>query len=509
MKKLLTLCILAASVSAASALEIDYKAELYAGGSGGSFAPSLIGSGHYGRTAASGTALLDLSAEKRIDSTGLWNWGAGVDFFVGYRHGVTYMHYSPETQGLTDAVTSTPKAAHLQQLYGQIRYRAVQLELGMRQRCGKIVNPELSSGDLIYSNNAAPIPGVSLGFNTFQNIPFTKGWVQIAGDIFYGKMMDSKYQRQQANQYDWVLATDRYYTYKYCYFRSNPNKRFYATLGMQTAGLFGGESTWFRNGVVTDKQVRGFKFKDLWKMFFPHEGNDGSYYTGSTLGSWNFRADYELPRSLGHLAAYFEGPWEDGSGIGRLNGWDGLYGIEWTASARGPVTAVVAEYLDFTNQSGPIHWAPADNPGTTITSHASGADNYYNNDVYGPFCNYGLALGTPFLVAPYYNLNGQPAFMHTRARGCHLAVKGHIMPELEYVVKYEYEKAYGDGRHPIYRSVEGNAAMLKLKYNAGRFLKGLSASLTVAQDWGKLREKSHAGALLTISYNGVFTPKRK
>ena len=111
-------------------------------------------------------------------------------------------------------------------------------------------------------------------------------------------------------------------------------------------------------------------------MFFPREGGE-NYYKGSHLGSWDFKADYRM-RDGGCISAYFEWPWEDGSGIGRMNGWDGLWGIQYSFPGKGPVGKAVVEYLDFTNQSGPIHFDPEDNPFNPITGHAQGGDNYYN-----------------------------------------------------------------------------------------------------------------------------------
>ena len=60
------------------------------------------------------------------------------------------------------------------------------------------------------------------------------------------------------------------------------------------------------------------------------------------------------------------------------------------------------EWLDFTNESGPIPWEPGDHPGTTLDKWTSGGDNYYNNDMYGSYANYGMAIATPFLRRPSY-----------------------------------------------------------------------------------------------------------
>ena len=81
-----------------------------------------------------------------------------------------------------------------------------------------------------------------------------------------------------------------------------------------------------------------------------------------------------------------------------MNGFDGLWGLEYRSDHSNKlITGAVIEYIDFTNQSGPIHWTPNDRPGTPITSHSSGADDYYNNYIYNGYQSRGLSIGSPFV----------------------------------------------------------------------------------------------------------------
>ena len=65
----------------------------------------------------------------------------------------------------------------LQQLYARAQFRNVFFTLGMRERESVLVNQRLSSGDLCFSGNIRPMPGVTAGFADFCNIPLTGGWV--------------------------------------------------------------------------------------------------------------------------------------------------------------------------------------------------------------------------------------------------------------------------------------------------------------------------------------------
>ena len=145
--------------------------------------------------------------------------------------------------------------ARIQQLYGEIKYRSVYLLAGMKERHSRIVDDSLSSGDLTRSNNARPIPGIAAGFLDFVDIPLTNGWVQIDGEIMYGKFTDSKYKEQTFNYYSGNLATDLWYIYRRCYFRTKPSQPLSLTIGMQAAGQFGGRTVYYTRGKVRRTDV--------------------------------------------------------------------------------------------------------------------------------------------------------------------------------------------------------------------------------------------------------------
>ena len=181
-------------------------------------------------------------------------------------------------------------------------------------------------------------------------------------------------------------------------------------------------------------------------MFFPTEG-DESYYLGSLLGSWDIHLRYNLPWG-DTVKGYLQKPWETGSGIGFLNGFDGLWGIEYKFKQKGIVDGAVVEYLDFTNQSGPIHFDPDDIPGCTIPVHTDGGDDYYNNYHYNAYANYGMSLGTPFLPSPIYNLDGYLQFADNAVRGFHVGITGTISNNVSYRLLGGYRKSWGTVRIP-------------------------------------------------------------
>lgn len=498
------LCVVLATVIASVAMygrtdSLTYSAALFANASTGSFAPYMIGSWNADRTTMKNAVTADLSIEKPMSTGGRFDWGFGAEVLTGYQHGADYGRYDSETLDWTTSVMR-PAPFSLRTLYAEAHYRSLYLVVGMKGFESKIVDGRLSSGDLLRSNNARPIPGAAIGFVDFQNIPFTNGWLQIDGQIMYGKFTDNSFRRKQFNHYNDLIATDIYYTYKYCYFRTKPTERFSATFGMQAAGQFGGSTDFYYHGQLRRSETRGFRVKDVLKMFFPTLDNGNGYYEGNSLGTWSLRARYRFSND-NELAVYWEKPFEDGSGIGCRNGMDALYGVQYTFSRNSWLKSFVAEYLDFRNQSGPLHYAPGDHTGPSITSEATGGDNYYNNDTYGPYTNYGMSIGSPMLVAPIYNQNGFPQFIYNRMRGFHVAAIGDVMPELGYRVAASWQKGYAMGRTPLPHAKTDFSAMAEVDWHADRLLEGLSVNCRVAFDCGKLRGDNF-GMALAVRYSG-------
>lgn len=505
---LIALAALAASVpaSADSIASLDYRASVIANVSTGDFAPYMLGSWNYGKVTEKSGVWQNGYIGKRLDRSSRFSWSAGFEYMLGYGSAAHYDDYRSMEGGRPSTRASRQAPVRVQQLFGELKYRGAYLLAGMKERRSGIVDDRLSSGDLVRSNNARPIPGVAAGFVDFQDIPFTNHWVQIDGEIMYGRFCDTRFEEKRFNYYSGYLDGDLCYTYKRCYFRTRPDMPLSVTVGMQAAGEFGGYTHLYRDGKLVLTQDRGFHFKDIFDMFFPTEGNGEDYYKGNSLGSWDFKARYAF-RNGARISAYFQWPWEDGSGIGRQNGWDGLWGVQYDFAPGSPVSSVVLEYLDFTNQSGPIHWATGDNPGTDVTEEITGGDNYYNNNYYGAYANYGMAIGSPFLMSPLYNFNGFLEFLHNRARGFHAAVAG-AFGTVEYRAMLSYQKAGGMGRIPAPRRLHDTSAMLEAAWRPTRTLPGLQLKAAVAVDAGNLRGNNF-GALVAVSYTGSFKFRKK
>lgn len=484
---------------------VDYDAAAILNVGSGDFAPYYIASNRHGVLTQASDALLDIKATRSLDLSQRFSYAYGAEVLTGYSARTDYMRHDPDA-GKFHAHGEGPAAIWLQQLYGEVKYRGVLLTVGMKARESALLNFRLSSGDLVESGNARPIPEVRIGFVGFQDIPFTNGWVQIQGEIGYGKFADNDWMKSHYNYYDWHINLGALYHYKRCYFRTNPSQPVSVTVGMQNAGQFGGTTYVYTNGMETKQYHGRTAVKDFLNMFFPKQQSGSRFYDGNSLGSWDVMARYRF-NSGTQIKAYLQKPWEDGSGIGWMNGFDGLWGVEYTASQTNAiVSGAVIEYLDFTNQSGPIHWSPGDSPGTSITSNATGADAYYNNFQYNSYMNYGMAIGTPFLPSPIYNRDGYMAFTDTRVRGFHAGVTGRIV-NVDYRVLGGYRKGWGDGKQPTATSHHDTSVMVEGTYRVPS-LPALSVNAQLGFDSGNMFGDNF-GACVTVAYRGSFNFGKK
>lgn len=502
MPKILRIVIAAAALTATMAARADYSVEIegsvMANTSSGEFAPFYINSMRHGRITAAHNALAEVSARRPMSTATRFSYGFCVDALAGWSSANDYGLCLPG--GEWTSRSARPPAIWLQQLYGEVKYRGVFLTVGMKEHTSALLNARLGSGDLVESGNSRPVPEVRVGFIDFQNIPFTNGWVQIQGEIGYGRTTDGDWWLDRYNRFNYHVNTGEWINYKRCYFRTKPSQPLSVTVGMQAAATFGGTRYAYNDGELTKLDHYKVTLKSLWNAFFPMEGSGEDFYEGNHLGSWDFLARYRLPGG-DELKAYFQWPWEDGSGIGRRNGWDGLWGLEWqSANTSGIVSGAVVEYIDMTNQSGPQHFAPGDFPGNTIVSESTGGDDYYNNYFYNSYATYGMSIGSPMLMAPVFNLNGHLAYVATRMRGFHIAAEGRVTPSVAWRVKGGYRVGYGNGRIMLPRNITDTSVALAVDWNVAG-IEGMTLGGTVALDHGDMPGNS-VGALVKLTYSG-------
>ena len=495
----LSIALLFAAVNGARAsYPVDYRGEIIANAGTGDFAPYYIASNNFGIMTQPYSALARASVWRGMEMDRRFSYGFGIDALAGYASSDAYLRYNSDDKTFTP-IDRHPARVWLQQLYGELKYRCLFLTVGLKETGSALLDDRLSSGDITWSANARPMPGVRAGFHGFEDIPFTNGWVQINGVLFYGKPTDNDWLTERYNYFNAFITTGRWINYKRVYFRTKPSKPLSVAIGMQAAAQFGGTQVTYENGLRDKTETAPAGLKEFFQMLVP--GKDDKYWSGNHLGSWDVMARYRL-RTGHEIKLYLQSPWEDGSGIGKLNGFDGLWGIEYKSPGKSLVSGAVIEYLDFTNQSGPLHWDPVDNPGTTVANQATGADSYYNNYFYNGYAYYGMSQGTPFLMSPLYNLDGYMRYIDTRVRGFHAAVEGSVTRQVDYRAMVSHRISYGDSYIPRLKKAHDTSWMVEAQWRP-LSVPGLTVKAQVAMDSGDMYGDNF-GAMLSISYRGVL-----
>lgn len=504
MRRFYSLLLLLGTILTASAFELDWEVSTTANVGSGPFAPSLIMNNRAGTITQSKGIYERAATWCPLDLDKRFTYSFGFDGYVQATSAVSYERYN-DTDKEFDWINRRPAAATLQQLYGEIKYRSLFLFAGMKENDRTFLNNPLSSGDMTVSNNARPIPQVRIGFYDFVNIPFTKGWAQIIGDIAYGKFTDSKWQTDHFNYYNNFITTGVWYHYKRLYLRSNPDAPFSVTVGMQHAAQFGGYWRKYANGKEVDSFRQKVNFRSFLDVFVQKQFNDNGHYNesgnfiGNHLGSWDVNFRYRLPNK-DEISFYVMKPWEDGTGIGWENGFDGVWGLAYKSGSQTFIKGAVIEYLDFTNQAGPFTRVPSEG----LPQNPTGSDNYYNNLVYNSWMNYGLAIGSPVIKSTIYNRDGFLSVVDNAIRGFHLGVEGEVAG-IDWIMLLSWKQSKGAPWDPRAKRVQSTSMMVQGSYAFPK-IQGLKVNAQLGFDAGDLYPGCF-GALFSVSYSGKLFNK--
>ena len=409
------------------------------------------------------------------DHTPLWQVSnqqglSSLDNNTYIRGGVSYKHelgkWKFEEMVDLAAAAGFTSTFVVQQAYVDIRYKWLGFYAGSREKSSPLLNQQLSSGGMTWAGNARPLPQVQIGIPEYVQILPRLG---LKGEISYGWFTDNTYQKKQVGNGYWYTKDIKYH-----------HKEGFLRIGVP-------QGKWqLEIGVTLDTQFGGHKIggADI-RVFFPgHGGEDGPVgehlaFQGNFLGSEYIKMTYSHPTDFS-ISAYMDNHFDDFSAMGKLNGWDGLWGLEYKSNHRGSISGVVVEYLQTTNMSGPLHGLQDSPVGKT-----GGADNYYNNGYYPGWIHWGMGIANPLIASPIYNQDGDMSFKYNRVKAVHLGWSGVISEEWKYIAKLSYNKTFGTPNRPIPQILE-NFSTFASFYYIPRKWKGWSYNASLALDMGDL-----------------------
>ncbi|OAV68625.1 hypothetical protein Barb6XT_00898 [Bacteroidales bacterium Barb6XT] len=463
--------------------EIHYGVETAGFAATGDYTPFWAASNRYGTVplaAVNGYLRADVTHSRQI--TDDFRWTVGLDVLCA----------APRYRNM-----------YVQQFYTEAQYKQLTASIGSKEQYISLWDRRLSSGDMIQSANARPVPEINISVPQFIVVPFTEGLLQAKGDVSFGLSLDTKYLEDFAREGEAYVKNVRRH-HKSLFLRVRDMQGgfpFYGTLGLQHTAQWGGTST----DPKTDRQPGAFT--DFIRMFFARHGgadanlSDQINVLGAHHVSYDMQIGYRREDADWEVQAYYQHLSYDASGLSFYNGADGLWGIRLDLFRFPWLSKVVAEYVNTRNQSGSFHhilFNHDKHPGM-----GGGGDDYYNNGIYTNGHTYfNRGVGSPLLPSPEYNANGTMGYSGTRILDWHIGLEGALTPQASYRILYTLMNGWGTSLRPFLRKKAGTSFLIEIAYTHPD-LAGWTFTGSLAGDTSDVFGSGGGGVGIGISKRGV------
>jgi len=373
----------------------------------------------------------------------------------------------------------------IQQLYAAVSYRNIYFYVGAKERYNSMLDKNLSMGDMTFSTNARPIPEINFAFPNYTNFPFTKEYIQFKGDFALGKSFDNDYIRRTKAP-DAPYCVDILFHHKSLFLKwEDPigHFPFLGILGLEHAAQWGGWTSVGNFGQNPDS------FRDLIRIILCDSGDSRSIegeqinVLGNHVGTYNVKIAYKDKKF--QAALYKQHYFDDNSGLELANWRDGIWGGELTFFNQPFLQKIVLEYLQTTNQSGPLHFLFYDKI-LYPNSRGGGNDDYYNNYMYSVGWSYfGRGIGNALLTSPEYNDDHTFGFKNNRVKAIHLGLEGRIASEFYYRALFTEMRDWGTMSKPFIKRKDNFSSLLECIYSPKK-LEGWRFTLQTSFDNGDM-----------------------
>ncbi|MBQ4391303.1 MAG: hypothetical protein II827_04750 [Paludibacteraceae bacterium] len=357
---------------------------------------------------------------------------------------------------------------YFKELYGHVRLFCIDVTVGIHEMPWDHGDLELTSGNLLFSRHAHPIPRVTIGIDHYTPFPGLYGYFEIRGGLTHGWFGDD-------NPY----VKNTMLHHKFLGGRIGGKLPVNITYEFHHAAQWGGTSKEYGN--------LGNDWKSFCNVF---RGTSGG---GLNNEIYNAQGNHLISQLLSltvkgkgwHVDMYWQNLNEDKpiSFMGCTpNAEDGLWGIHAEQNYWPFISGMTLEFVNTTDQSGPFH----DRDGLVF----GGNDGYYTNSIYKQGWTYfGSTIGSPLCTQD-----------NSRVMAWFMGLKGDV-----YGFKYrfiaQHSRHYGTYAHP--QKSHNTALMLEVTKHVPQAW-GLDFSAAIATDLGNYIGK-HVGLMVTISKRGFIT----
>ena len=372
---------------------------------------------------------------------------------------------------LTGRFDTQRTTGYFRSLYAHTRLYIVDITAGIKPLVVGSQNPQLTTGGLLFSGNAYPIPRISIGIDQYIPFPGLYGYLEVKGGLTHGWFVDNSCLDTT------IHTTNALLHYKFAGVRLGGSLPINIGYELHHVGQWGGTSpyhgkfpiSWDTFKHIVLAQGGGNNLSDQLNA----EGNHIGVQELSLVAKWTHW----------NITTYWQTIFEDKSAnfIGRSNLADGLWGIALRQNEWPFIHAITLEYLNTTRQDGPWH----DRDGQVY----GGRSNYYNNSSYKQgWTHFGRTIGNA-MMSPDNN----------RVRVYFAGIAGDIYG-FNYRVKISHARNWGTYNQPKYST--NTACMLEVKKHVEKAW-GLDFGVRMATDMGT-QYGNRFGAMITISKQGII-----
>ena len=451
-------------------------------GSTGEHAPFWITSNQYGSyTPSPYTSMIETGLSSPLLQDSIFSIGYGLKMTGSYDN-LNYGNF------------------WLQEAYLEGKLWFMNLRIGKKEQSSYNKNNHLSTGNLLWSENARPMPKIVLKTDEYINVPYTKGYLEFKARYEHGWFEENR------------QISSSFLHYKYLYGKIGGDFWINGYYGFHHAAQWGGKHPVQGQ---THQSLQAYK-----QIVMAQSANEETAFRqgeiinriGNHLGSRDMGLIFKKTEFSGKL--YWQTIFDDGSGKRWRNIRDGLWGIAYkNRDSTSLISGITLEYLNTTDQSGHLH--DIHNPEYKIIG---GDDDYFNHYIYESGWSYkGFGMGHPFLTSPIYdinhsmkNQNGETIaryFPNTKVTAWHLGISGQF-EQFRYRAMFSYSLNYGVNEPMKYFNEETEPEKLREvmnEYNEKPFnqLGDVYYELPALKQFSSMVEVSFPIELFNVSMNAT------
>ena len=396
-----------------------------------------------------------------------------------YSFGIQINGRAQSTGAYSDLIINTTDkhvTAYFQQLYAHFRLYILDFTAGIKPLSTTYGNKALSMGSLLFSDNAHPMPRLTVGIDKWTPFPLTFGFVEIRGGITH--IWATTYPKQPS----WAEPTSSYFIH-----HKFIGGRIGGELPLRISYEFHHAAQW--GGISPVYGDLGNNIKTFGNIFLGKSGGSSAVESNNMQGNHLCMQQlaFDLNLDILRISTYWQVLQEDGPirFMGTtMNKKDGLWGVSISQYYWPNVFQTITyEFLNTTDQSGPLH----DIDGFIF----GGRDDYYSHAIYRQGWTYlGRTIGNP-LLTPYNN----------RVKAHHVGILGNIFTyqyrflftHTRYFQPYSEDLSFNKSKEIAYRQT---SIMLEVKKKIPQAY-GITISAAIAADFYP-EHKANVGGRITI-----------